>query len=689
MRVDLPARLPPVSGHSGMKGRLFPALVLIAWLVLGAVGGTAPGGLTEVQRNDGESFLPAESEATEVVRLQEQIAGGKIQPALVVFTRPSGVTETDLAAVTARSAEVSRLTGLTGPLSAPVPAQDGKAVLVSVPVSGADGFEAGRTVQRMRDVVRADLPAGLSVHVTGPAGFTADFGAAFAGIDGRLLVVTALVVALVLVLVYRSPLLPVVVLVSAGLALIVSALLIRPLAAHDVLTLSGQSQGILFILVFGASTDYALLLIARHREELATAASPRQAVTAAVRASFESIAASAGTVILGLTCLLFSELSSNQGLGPVAAIGIGASLLVSLTFLPAALILLGRTAFWPLRPRPAARPRLWGRVANLVGRYHTPVWVVSLLVLAWFALFAASLRSDGVEQSDVFLDRVEAVTGQEVLAEHFPAGAGDPVVIIARPRYAAEVAQEAKVEGVAAVKVGQPGGGLVQIDATITAPAESPEARKTLADIRNAVRKVPGAEVWVGGQTAIQQEIIAAAERDRRVIIPAVLVVVFLVLALLLRSVLAPLVLIGTVVLSFVAALGAGALMFNEVWKFPGSDPSVPLYAFVFLVALGVDYNIFLMTRVREEARREGTRAGTLRGLTVTGGVITSAGVVLAATFAALAVLPILFMVQIAFLVAFGVLLDTLLVRSLLVPALTVHIGRGIWWPGRLRREAV
>ncbi|MBP2326082.1 RND superfamily putative drug exporter [Kibdelosporangium banguiense] len=689
MHVDAPTRVPPVSQQTRSTRRWLPAVVLLLWLALGAAGSSMPGALSQVQRNDGESFLPADAEATEVVRLQEKIAGGKIQPALVVFARPAGLTEADAAAVVARRTEISHLAGLSGPPSDPVPAQDGKAVLVSVPVSGVDGFETGRIVQRMRVVAGSFLPDGLSVHVTGPAGYTADFGEALAGIDGRLLVVTALVVALVLVLVYRSPLLPIVVLVSAGLALVLASLAVYPLASGGVLTLNGQSQGILFILVFGASTDYALLLIARHREETARAVSPRQSVAAALRASFESIVASAGTVILGLTCLLLSQLSSNKGLGPVAAIGIAASLLVSLTFLPAALVLLGRAAFWPLAPRPSARPRLWGRISDLVGRRFIPVWVMSVELLVLLTIFLGALRSSGVEQTEIFLDRPDAVAGQQVLAGHFPAGAGEPIVIITDTRSVAKVAEAAKVDGVAAVKVGEPSEGFVPIEATLTSAADSGAARQALADLRTAVREVPGAFVRVGGQTAIWQEIEQAAERDRQVIIPAVLLVVFLVLVLLLRSLLAPLVLIGTVVLSFTATLGVGALVFNEVLEFPGSDPSVPLYAFVFLVALGVDYNIFLMTRVREESQRLGTRAGTLRGLTVTGGVITSAGVVLAATFAALAVLPILFMAQIAFLVAFGVLLDTLLVRSLLVPALTIHIGRDIWWPGRLRRGAI
>ncbi|RSM86236.1 MMPL family transporter [Kibdelosporangium aridum] len=688
MGVDAPTRVPPVSRPTRVTGRWLAAMVLLGWLALGIAGGAMPGALSEVQRNDGESFLPADAEATEVVRLQEKIAGGKVQPAVIVFTRSRGLTEADNAAVARRSAEIAKLDGLTGPPSAPIPAVDGKAALLSVPVSGVDGFETARTTQKMREIVRLDLPPGLTVHVTGPAGYTADFGEAISGIDGRLLVVTALVVALVLILVYRSPLLPIVVLVSAGIALVLAAVAVYPLAASGVLTLNGQSQGILFILVFGASTDYALLLIARHREELALAVSPRDSVMAAVRASFESITASAGTVILGLACLLFSSLSSNRGLGPVAAIGIAASLLVSLTFLPAALVLLGRAAFWPFRPRPV-RSRRWGRVADLVGRRYLPVWVICVEVLVLLSILLGAFHSSGVKQTEIFLDRVEAVAGQETLEAHFPAGAGEPVVIITEPRFATKVADAARVDGVAAVLVGQPAGDLVQIDAILGVPADSRTAREILADIGESVREVPGASVRVGGQTAIWQDITAAAERDRQVIIPAVLLVVFLVLALLLRSILAAVVLIATVVLSFTATLGLGALVFNEVLRFPGSDPSVPLYAFVFLVALGVDYNIFLMTRVREESRTLGTRAGVLRGLTVTGGVITSAGVVLAATFAALAVLPILFMAQIAFLVAFGVLLDTLLVRSLLVPALTIHIGRDIWWPGRLRRGKV
>ncbi|MEO6086530.1 MAG: MMPL family transporter [Umezawaea sp.] len=664
---------------------LLPALALIAWLALGVVAGGYPGKLAEVQRNDGLSFLPATTEATEVVLAQERMAGGKIQPAVVVFSRDDGITEADLGTIAAAGQRVSTVAGVTGPVTQPTPSPDRMAVQFFVPVAATDGFQAGKTVERIREVLPDGLPTGLSVNVTGPGGFTADLGDVFSGLDGVLLLVTAAVVVVILVLVYRSPLLPIVVLGSAALALVTASLVVHPLAANGVLALSGQSQGILFILVFGASTDYALLLTARFREELAERKDSWSAITAALRASVESITASAGTVVLGLLCLLFSELPSNRGLGPIAAIGVVASVLTSLTFLPAALVLLGRTAFWPARPR--SGHGWWDRVAGLVGRRFRPVWIGTALVLAWLAIFAPTLSASGVGQSDVFLKRVDAVVGQEVLEAHFPGAAGGSVTIVAKREAAPAVVTAARdVAGVVWADVGfGETDGRVAINAILNSPGESDTAARTVQELRDAVHAVPGANARVGGQAAIQAEIRDAAERDRLVIIPIALLVIFLVLTLLLRSVLAPLVLIATVLLSFGATLGVAALVFDHVLGFPGSDPSVPLYAFVFLVALGVDYNIFLMTRVREEAQTHGTRAGTLRALAVTGGVITSAGVVLAATFTALAVLPILFMAQISFLVAFGVLLDTFVVRSLLVPALFVHIGRVGWWPGELR----
>jgi RND superfamily putative drug exporter len=437
------------------------------------------------------------------------------------------------------------------------------------------------------------------------------------------------------------------------------------------------------------------LLVARYREELRRHASTWTALRAAYRASIEPILASAGTVVLGLLCLLLSGLNSNRGLGPVAAIGIGASVLAALTFLPAALLLTGRGAFWPFRPRYGAevaeRRGLWPRVADAVGRRPRAIWVGTAVLLLAGAAFVPQFQASGVAQSDFFVNgsEIESVRGQEVLGRHFPGGTGAPAVVIAAAGAEDAVVAAARgVEGVSEVRRASDRvvDGRVELNAVLDDAPDSEAAVATVAQVRAAVRAVPGADPLVGGITATQLDTREAAARDLVVIIPAVLVVVFAVLALLLRALVAPLLLIGTVVLSFAATLGVGALVFDDLLELPGADPSVPLFAFVFLVALGVDYNIFLMSRVREETVQHGTREGVLRGLAVTGGVITSAGVVLAATFAALAVIPILFLLQIAILVAFGVLLDALIVRSLLVPALALDIGRTVWWPSRLAR---
>jgi len=668
-----------------------PALLVAVWLLVGGVGGPLQGKLSEVQKNDNASFLPAAAEATEVADWQKRFADKESLPALVVFERVGGLTEADLKAVAGRGEALSGFDGLAGDVVGPRPSEDRQAAQLLVPLKPV-GSKITSVVEDLRGVVREGLPAGLTVYVTGPAGILGDFANAFGGIDGLLLLVTAVVVALILLVVYRSPLLPLVVILNAGLALCLAVIAVYLLAREDVLTLNGQSQGILFILVFGASTDYSLLLVARFREELHRHEDRWSSLRTAMKRSLEPIVASAGTVIIGLLCLLLSDLKSNQGLGPVAAIGIAASLIATLTFLPSMLALLGRAAFWPFRPKfdtvAHKENGLWQRVSGLVGRRARATWILTTLVLLVGIAFVPQLKASGVAQTDFFLNPVEAVTGQEVLTKHFDGGTGSPAVIIVEQASAQDAIAKAKaVPGVAEVV---PSGdkvvdGRVELLATLKAPADSAESTTALRQLRTELHPT----ALVGGVTAIQVDVQDTAKRDLRVIIPVVLLVIFLILALLLRALLAPLLLIATVVLSFAATLGVGALVFNHVLDFPGADPSVPLFAFVFLVALGIDYNIFLMTRVREESLRHGTREGTLLGLSVTGGVITSAGVVLAATFAALAVLPILFLAQIAFLVAFGVLLDTLVVRSLLVPALTVDIGRAVWWPSALSRAGV
>jgi RND superfamily putative drug exporter len=577
--------------------------------------------------------------------------------------------------------------------------RDGKALQVVVRLPGEDSFDsAGPTVDRIRELA-ADVPGGLDSHVTGPGGFLADISAAFEGIDGRLLAVTGVVVLVILVAVYRSPVF-VPVLLAAGLALSTAEAAAYLLAKNDVITLNGQSAGILLVLVFGAGTDYALLLISRFKEELHRYERSWDAMRVAWRATVGPVVASGATVVLGLLCLLFSDLNSNKSLGPTSAVGIVCAMAAMLTFLPAALLVLGRRWFWPFQPR-AGTPTdeyrgVWGTIARLVGRRPVAVALATTAALALAAGLAVRLDAGGIAQTEQFTTDVDSVTGQEVLVRHFPGGTGSPVTVYGPAddgdRLRAVVAGTVGIaEATLVTEGGAPGGsgapkvvnGLVAVQGTLEDPPDSPAAEATVDRVRTEVDAV-SADVLVGGETAITVDVKAESARDNRVIIPLVLVVIFAVLALLLRSLVAPVLLVATVVLSFFATLGVCGLVFQQVFGFGGADPSFPLFAFVFLVALGIDYNIFLMTRVREESQRLGTRRGTLRGLAVTGGVITSAGVVLAATFSALGVLPLVPLAQIGFAVAFGVLLDTLVVRSLLVPAVTCLVGPRVWWPGRL-----
>ncbi|WP_030160617.1 efflux RND transporter permease subunit [Glycomyces sp. NRRL B-16210] len=680
---------------------LLPALLALAWLAVGAFAGPFAGKLSQVAVNDGSAFLPSTAESTEVIELRAAFEDTDATVAQVVAERPGGLEGGDFAYLAAAGEAIAALPFNAGPAPEPIPsgeaAPEAAMMIVLIDASEEAGVDESDAVAEIRALLADDRPEGLEVLVAGQAALGADLGEAFGGVDGLLLLVAAAVVAVILVLVYRSPLLPILVLLSCGFALAAASAAVYALADAGVIDLNGQSQGILFILVFGAATDYALLLVARFREELSGGADRFAAVRKALRATIEPIAASAGTVILGVLCLLFSQLESNRGLGPVAAIGIGASFLAATTFLPAVLALFGRSAFWPRRMASGAAPRrsrLWSGVAGLVARRPRAVWLTVAAGLVVAAAFMTQLKADGTTQTDVFLTEVDSVAGQELLAEHFAAGSGAPAVIIANADQAEAVASAAEVDGVAevALAVDETGevrevDGLVEIEAVLEDAPDSDAAMDTVERLRESVHAVSGADAKVGGPTAIQLDTLNVSERDRALIIPIVLVVILLVLMLLLRSILAPLLLVATVVVSFGATMGVSALVFNHLLGFPGADPTVVLFGFVFLVALGIDYNIFLMTRVREESARLGTRAGTLRGLVATGGVITSAGVVLAATFSALAVLPILFLAQIAFVVAFGVLLDAVIVRSLLVPALTFDIGRAVWWPSKLARR--
>lgn len=695
-------------GRSRWAATLLAVAVVLGWLVVGAIAGPYSGKLGDVATNDNAAFLPANAEATRAQDLSAAFASKETTPALVVYERASGITPADQQRVQADVARFAQVPGVVGPLPPPIASQDGQAVQVIVPIDSAEGEQIRQAVDRLRGIAGAGAGRdGLTVNVAGPAGLLADLIEVFAAIDGPLLLVTLVVVLVILLIVYRSPVLWIFPLLAAGMSYALASVFVYQLAKHDVVKLDGQAQGILTVLVFGAGTDYALLLIARYREELHRHERPWAAMRTAWKGAAPAVIASGATVILSLLCLLLSSLNSNRALGPVAAIGIAATLLVMLTFLPALLLLGGRWAFWPRRPRydhadPRTEHGVWGPIAGFVARRARPVWLVTAVVLAALAIGVTQLGATTLGQSDLFTHRTDSVAGQEVINRHYPAGTGSPATIFANAATAQQVTQAAQgVPGVASVRpVTGPGpsgasdenappkvvDGRVQLAATLADPPDSDAAERTIRDLRAAVHKVPDSDSVVGGFTAINVDTADAAVRDRNVIIPVVLLVIAVILALLLRALVAPILLIATVVLSFLATLGLCALIFRYALGFPGVDQAFPLFAFVFLVALGIDYNIFLMSRIREESVRRGTRAGVLAGLAVTGGVITSAGIVLAATFSALAVLPLVVLIELGVAVAVGVLLDTIVVRSLLVPALAYDIGPRVWWPSRLSR---
>ncbi|SFP11020.1 putative drug exporter of the RND superfamily [Geodermatophilus dictyosporus] len=679
---------------------LLPLVVLLLWL--GAAGplGALSGKLTGLQENDTAAFLPDSAESTRVAELQQGFSPTQSIPAILLWEGEGPLDQTALGEIAQRAEEAAAVAEeagfLAGEPSPPIPSEDGEAVQVLLPLTPEIGDEIVPVVEDVRSAIAVD---GTSSFVTGPGGIFADFANGFAGIDGLLLLAAFGVVLVILLVVYRSPLLPFLVIGTAGLALTVGNAVAYLLADNGLITVNGQSQGIASILVVGAATDYGLLLVSRFREELRREQSRFTAMRTALRRSWEPIVASGATVVLGVLCLLFSDLSSNRGLGPISAVSVSLAVVAALTFLPAALTLLGRAAFWPFRPRygsEAPQGRGWQRVAALVGRRPRRVLALSTLALVAAALFAPTYDASGITFSDAIRGESDGVDGQEALARHFDAGSGSPTVVVTPEGSWPEVAEAAAAtEGVASVVPftgGPPGGdpvvvdGLVRLDVTLAVSADSTEAIDVVQDLRGELDDADP-QALVGGDTASNLDARETAGRDLRVIVPSVLVVITVVLALLLRALVAPLLLVATVVLSVGATVGVAALLFDDVFGFPGSDPGILLIGFVFLVALGIDYNIFLMTRAREESARHGTRDGVLRALAVTGGVITSAGLVLAATFGALSVLPLLFLTQLSFLVGFGVLLDTFVVRSLVVPAAVALLGDRTWWPSRLARR--
>ncbi|WP_169746871.1 MMPL family transporter [Demequina gelatinilytica] len=712
-------------------------LVIFAWLSIGGAGGQTFGKLSEVQENDSAAFLPSSAESTEAAAAHADFAPTDSVPTLLAVEGGADDVATvqsfvdDVLSKPLEGDPEGRTLGdvtLTGPQGqgpTAIPSEDGEAILVSFAVD-ADVFDemAGEESlgQLYVDELRAawsEADTGLTGYVTGPGGLVADLVEAFGGIDGILLLVALGVVLVILLIVYRSPVLPFLVLATSMLALTGAIIAVFALANADVITLNGQSQGIMFILVVGATTDYSLLLVARYREELLRIRSPYSALSHAWKRSLEPIAASAGTVVIGLLVLLLSDLKSNAALGPAGAIGIAASFLAALTLLPALLLIGGKHArgvFWPAMPRyrgddaheaeetieaVEARAGVWGRISRGVDARPRVVWVSAALGLAVLAAFVPTFKSGGLGERDIFTAETESVTGFEFLEQHFDAGATSPIRVIAAEGSAEDVLAAVQgVDGIVdayvltpAVAAGAPAGsvpgeepvvvdGRVEVDAITQVSASSAEALDIVADVREAVHAVDG-EALVGGQAAESLDTRLTTERDLTVILPTILAVILVVLVLLLRAFVAPVLIILANVLSFAATIGLSAIVFTHLFDFPGTDPSVPLLGFVFLVALGVDYSIFLMSRAREESLQHGAKEGIRRALAVTGGVITSAGIVLAATFAALGVIPLIFLAQIAFIVAAGVLIDTFVVRSLLVPGLIGDLRARAWWASR------
>jgi RND superfamily putative drug exporter len=676
-------------------GRRSKWVIRVVWLLALVALSPLAGKLTSAENNQASSWLPGSAESTKVLNLQGQFVSTETVPAIVVYSRDGGITQADISKATADTAAFAKIDHVIGPVAPPHPSADGKALqtMVMIDMSKSGWNNLGPAVDKMRTVATTGDP-GLQAHIGGPGGFGSDQSKAFAGIDGTLLYSTLAVVIVLLLLTYRSPILWLLPLISSGVALTAAQGVIYLLAQHAGLTVNGQSQGILTVLVIGAGTDYALLLIARYREELRRHEDRHEAMAEALHRAGPAIVASAATVAVSMLCLTIAEMNSTSGLGPVCAIGVGVALLAMVTLLPALLVLCGRWVFWPVIPTfDSAEPTetgVWARIGGGIVRRPRIVWIGTALALGALALGMLGLKADGLSQAGAFTNTPDSVTAQTVIDDHFPAGTGSPLRIISNASGDDQVvAALNRLEGHGLTGVTPPvtRNGLAYTSATLTSAWDSQAAENTVDAARAAVHAVPGANAYVGGDTAVRLDTQRASNHDNEVIIPVVLGVVLLILGLLLRAVIAPIVLILTVVLSFAAALGISSLAFTHLFHFQGEDNSFPLFVFVFLVALGIDYNIFLMTRVREESVKRGTRGGALAGLAATGGVITSAGLILASTFGVLGTLPIVGFAEIGFAVCLGVLLDTFIVRSVLVTALAMDLDHRLWWPSALARK--
>ncbi len=691
-RSDDPTTPPPARRGRWSRLLALPAgrraryVVLVLWVAALALAGPLIGRLEKVQSTDPLAALAPGAESTQVTQILRTLPGGDQVPAVVVYERTSGLTPADLERIESDAAAVTAIGVAVGEVSGPVPSEDGQAALLVVPLTGTDPDVLAEQVAEIRDTVAEGDADGLTVRVTGAAGVSADLVGVFSGVNTTLLGATALVVAILLLLTYRSPFLWLIPLATVFIAESLARAGMTALVEGPGLLVDGQIAGIVLVLVFGAGTDYALLLVSRYREELRKHADKGEAMAAALVGAGPAIVASAATVALGLLCLLTAVLPGQRALGPAGAVGIVAAMLAALTLLPALLLVTGRRVFWPFVPRFGTEESTghgrWERIGRRVQSRPRRVWISGLAVLAVLTLGLTQF-SLGQAITDSFRGSPASIEGRDVVAAHFPAGTGSDTVVLVPGSDEAAVSAALRAEpGVASVRPAASDDTWTQLSVTLSDPADSAEAEATVERLRSDLDEVGSGAALVGGSTATLIDERAAQETGRERVIPLVLALVLLVLVALLRSLLAPLLLVGSVVVSFAAALGVTAFL-SDLLGFGSFNPTLPLFAFVFLVALGVDYNIFLMTRAREEAVVHGTREGMVRALALTGGVITSAGLVLAATFAVLGVLPLVALAQLGFVVAFGVLLDTLLVRTLIVPGLVLDLGDRVWWPSR------
>jgi RND superfamily putative drug exporter len=691
-----------------LTGRVTKWIVLVAWIVIVVAASGFAMKLTDVQNNEASSWLPDTAESTKALAKLAPFRDQNDIPTVVVYHRASGLTDADYAAIADQAGQIGDIDGaVEGTNGQPtvlsptdrasgqqagLVSEDGTVAQVAVTFNlGSDGWNKLPDVaDQIRDIATID---GVDVHLAGPGGQAADSAEAFAGIDGRLLFSALAIVIVILLFTYRSPILWLLPIISAVFALFTAEAIIYVLAKYADLTVNAQSQAILSVLVIGAGTDYALLLVARYREELRRHEDRHEAMAFALHRAAPAIIASASTVAIGMLVLLVAEMNSTAGLGPVAAIGVVVTLIVMLTLLPALLVIVGRWIFWPARPtygsaEPTSRG-FWAKVGNRIAPHPRRVWVTTTCVLGAACLGLLALNTGNIPTEDQFTNTTDSTIGQRLLVDHGLVDNSTPLQVVTDEGSTdAVVAAIRSVPGLGAVNAEIPAvDGVKYIEVAQGLDPASDAAADQVRALRAAVHQVEGADALVGGSAALFLDTSEASHHDNLVIVPLILLVVLLILLVLLRAVLSPVILILTVVLSYGAAMGVSTLIFRGIYGFDMADSSFPLFVFVFLVALGIDYNIFLMTRVREETMTKGTRAGSLVALASTGGVITSAGLVLAATFAVLGTLPVVFLAELATAVALGVIIDTMIVRSVLVTAINLDLGGAIWWPSKLDRS--